>query len=108
MADNKLTDVVNTIKEKLGDENSAKIGDSLAQILTIERANEETLKDKEKTITNLKNDKELLIQANGNLLLQVPQGKEEDNSFFENNSRKQDKQPFDFRSIFDEKGKFKR
>ena len=50
----------------------------------------------------------MLIEANGNLLLHVPQAKEED-SFFENGkSKKDDNEPFDFRTIFDEKGHFKR
>ena len=105
---NDLTSVVNNIKEKLGEESSAMIGDSLAQILTIEKANSDTINDKEKTISSLKNDKEMLIQANGNLLLQVPQGKE-DNDFNQSaNAKREENQPFDFRTIFDEHGRFKR
>ena len=52
-------------------------------------------------------NKEMLIEANGNLLLKVPQAKEED-SFFDGGSKKEENKPFDFRSVFDEKGKFKR
>lgn len=107
MPDIKLSSIVDNIKEKLGDENSAKISDSLAQILTIEQANTKTIDDKDKTIKSLKDDKEMLIQANGNLLLQVPQGKDEEDTF-NNNPRREENKPFDFRSIFDEKGKFKR
>ena len=56
----------------------------------------------------LKNDKEMLIQANGNLLLKVPQAKEEESFFESGNSKKEENQPFDFRTIFDDKGHFKR
>ena len=50
----------------------------------------------------------MLIEANGNMLKQIPQVKEED-SFFEEGSKKtKTNEPFDFRSIFDEKGKFKK
>ena len=50
----------------------------------------------------------MLIEANGNLLLKVPQVKEEDSFFESGSSKKEDNQPFDFRSVFDSKGHFKR
>ena len=58
-----------------------------------------------KSITG--NDKEMLIEANGNMLRHQAQVKEED-SFFDEPIKKEDNKPFDFRSVFDEKGKFKR
>ena len=68
---------------------------------------EKLIKEKESSITKLKNDKEMLIEANGNLLLKVPQAKEEE-SFFEDGRRDpKGTEPFDFRSVF-ENGKFKR
>lgn len=102
-----LTEITDKIQEKLGKEESGKIADDLANILIFEESNNKTLKEKDDKITGLNKDKEMLIQANGNLLLQIPQGKED--SFSDNNGKKEEQEkPFDFRSIFDDKGKFKR
>ena len=103
-----LSSIVDTIQEKLGKEEAGKISDSLADILVIEEANGKLIKDKDNSINKLKSDKDMLIEANGNLLLHVPQAKEEDSFFESGNSKKEENKPFDFRSIFDEKGHFKR
>ena len=108
MNEKTLSNIVDTIQEKLGKEEAGKISDSLADILVIEEANGKLIKEKDSSITKLKNDKEMLIQANGNLLLKVPQVKEEDSFFEETNHKKEENKPFDFRSIFDDKGHFKR
>ena len=101
-----LNKIVDTIQEKLGKEESGKIADDLANILIIEEANTKTLKEKDEQLTKMKKDKEMLIEANGNLLLHVPQGREE--SFFEDGkSDPKATEPFDFRTIIDEKGKFR-
>lgn len=103
-----LTQIVDEIQEKLGKEESGKISDSLANILVFEEANTKTIKEKDDLNKKLQSDKQMLIEANGNMLKQIPQVKEED-SFFEEGSKKQKaNDPFDFRSIFDEKGKFKK
>lgn len=107
MKDKTLSSIVDTIQEKLGKEEAGKISDSLADILVIEEANTKTIKEKNDLIEKQKKDKEMLIEANGNLLLHVPQAKEEE-SFFDEPKKKEDNQPFDFRTIFDEKGHFKR
>lgn len=101
-----LTEITDKIQEKLGKEESGKIADDIANILIFEESNNKTLKDKDETISGLNKDKEMLIQANGNLLLQIPQGKEE--SFNDKLKEKEEYNPFDFRSIFDDKGHFKR
>lgn len=101
-----LSNIVDTIQEKLGKEESGKIADSLANILIIEEANTKTLKEKNDLIEKQKKDKEMLIEANGNLLLHQAQAKEEE-SFFEESPKKEINEPFDYRTIFDEKGKFK-
>lgn len=106
MNEKTLSSIVDTIQEKLGKEEAGKISDSLADILVIEEANGKLIKEKDSSITKLKNDKEMLIQANGNLLLKVPQAKEE--SFFDEGGKKEENKPFDFRSVFDDKGHFKR
>ena len=102
-----LSKIVDTIQEKLGKEESGKIADDLANILIIEETNSKTLKEKNELIEKQRKDKEMLIEANGNLLLHVPQAKEEE-SFFEDGRKDPKTEPFDFRSVFDEKGKFRR
>lgn len=102
-----LTEITDKIQEKLGKEESGKIADDIANILIFEESNNKTLKDKDETISGLNKDKEMLIQANGNLLLQIPQSKED--SFNNENSKNKDEyKPFDYRTLFDEKGNFKR
>lgn len=97
-----LTEISDKIQEKLGVEESGKIADDIANILIFEESNNKILEQKNTEISKLQKDKEMLIQANGNLLLKVPQGKED---------TKEDKEEapkeFDYRSIF-ENGKFKR
>lgn len=97
-----LTKIVDNIQEKVGKETAGIIADDLANILVIEEANEKNIKQKDETIEKYKKDKEMLIQANGNLLLQVPQTKEEIQE-----DKKEVNEPFDFRTVF-ENGKFKR
>lgn len=98
-----LNKIVDTIQEKLGKEESGKIADDLANMLVFEEANTKTLKEKDETISKLKKDKEMLIEANGNLLQQIPLGKEEPPK------KEFDDEPkhFDFKSVFDKNG-FKR
>ena len=102
-----LNKIVDTIQEKLGKEESGKIADDLANILVFEEANTKTLKEKDEVIAKVKKDKEMLIEANGNLLLHVPQAKEEDSFFEDGKKDTKPTEPFDFRTIFDEKGKFR-
>lgn len=102
-----LSDIVDNIQTKLDKETSGKIADDLANILVIEEANSKTIKEKDELIDKQKKDKEMLIEANGNLLLHQAQAKEED-SFFEEGKKKEENKPFDFRTIFDEKGHFKK
>lgn len=97
-----LTEISDKIQEKLGSEESGKIADDIANILIFEESNNKILAEKNDEISKLQKDKEMLIQANGNLLLKVPQGKEE-----RQEESKQEYKEFDFRTVF-ENGKFKR
>lgn len=97
-----LTEISDKIQEKLGKEESGKIADDIANILIYEESNNKILQEKDSEISKLKQDKEMLIQANGNLLLKVPQGREEVKE-----EKEETYKEFDFRSVF-ENGKFKR
>ncbi len=102
-----LSDIMGNIQEKLGKEASAKISDDIANVLVFEKANNDLIQQKDEKIEKLGKDKEMLIEANGNLLLQVPQGKTD--SFNETTNKKEEiKKPFDYRTLFDDKGNLKR
>lgn len=103
-----IEEITNSIKSKLGDEEAGKIADDLATLLINEKTINESISKKDKEIEQLKSDKDLLVNANANLLLKIPAGKETDDEFNTNSSRKEnDNKPFDFRSCFKD-GKFKR
>lgn len=99
--------ITKSIQKKLGKETSSKIADDMASILTIKSNYEKQSKEYEDEIKELKNDKEVLITANGNLLQQVSMGVDE--SLKEKEVSKEDKAPakdFNFSAVFDSKGNF--
>lgn len=101
-----LEEKLKEMQEKIGKENSGKIADDIATIISYDSARSKDIKNKDEEITKLKNDKEMLIQANGNLLQQISSESEE--ILKPKTEEKADKKPFDFRSVFDEKGNFKK
>ena len=98
-----IEEYTNKIQEKIGKEEAGKIADDIANILSYENKLQKDISDKNEEITKLKKDKDMLIEANGNLLQQIPFGKEKDEK-----TENDEKKPFDFRSVFDENGKIKR
>ncbi len=101
-----IDEITNSIKEKLGDEESGKIADDLATLLIHDKSLNDSIQNKDKEIEKLKNDKDLLVSANANLLLKIPAGKESDEEFSTSQKMEENK-PFDFRTIFQD-GKFKK
>jgi len=97
----KIEDITNNIQEKLGQDEASKIVDDIASILTYDNTIQQDLKKKDEEITKLKKDKDILIQANSNLLQQIPLGKEE------TKEEPKEREPFDFKTVFDGNG-FKR
>ena len=98
-----IEEYTNKIREKLGEDNSAKIADDIANMLTYDSKLHKDIKDRDEEITKLRKDKEMLIEANGNLLQQVAFGKEE----VKTNNQDEEIKKFDFKSVFDKNG-FKR
>lgn len=90
------------IQEKLGKEEAGKIADDIASLLTYDNKIQKDIKSKDEEIIKLKKDKEMLIEANGNLLQKIPLGKEE-----KEEKPKEEPRDFDFKSVFDKDG-FKR
>lgn len=94
-----IEEYTNRIQEKLGKEEAGKIADDIASILTYDSKVQKDIKTRDEEITKLRKDKEMLIEANGNLLQQIPLGKEE-----EKVEPKEEPRNFDFKTVFDKNG----
>ena len=97
-----IEEYTSKIQEKLGKDEAGKIADDIANMLTYDSKLHKDIKDRDEEITKLRKDKEMLIEANGNLLQQVAFGKEEPKTPVDDEPKK-----FDFKSVFDKNG-FKR
>lgn len=104
MTNQEMQKLTNDIQEKLGKDNSALISDVLGTLITDTENMNKAIENKEKEITDLKTRNDNLLTVNANLLLQVPMAKEEETK----PNTEEKKEPFDFRSVFDEKGNFKK
>lgn len=98
-----IEEYTSKIQEKLGKDEAGKIADDIANMLTYDSKLHKDIKDRDEEITKLRKDKEMLIEANGNLLQQVAFGKEE----IKTNNQDEEIKKFDFKSVFDKNG-FKR
>lgn len=90
------------IQKKLGKEQSALINDDLATILLDNASMNTELETRQTTIQNLQKDKEDLIMTNNRLFQQVAVGEETSPT----KEKEKKKEPFSFKSVFDEKGNF--
>lgn len=99
----KFENLSKNLEEKIGKENVAKISNEIAEIMSYESEMNESIKQKDSDIARLNSDKEMLIQANGNLLQKLPKEKEE----VKTKEEEEVKKPFDYRTLFDENGKLK-
>lgn len=94
---------MNDIQEKIGQDASNLILDEIGLLLTDNQAMNTSLADKDKEIERLKKTNETLQNVNGNLLQQVAMADDPDTKDPDDDKKKE---PFDFRSVFDEKRKF--
>lgn len=108
MTEKEFEKVTKSIQDKLGKENTSLIADDLGKLITDNGNMNTELKKKDERISNLEKDKEVLITTNGNLLQQVAMGDENDMKNTKTNEPEEPPKPFDYRSVFDEKGNFKR
>ena len=90
------------IQEKLGKEEAGKIADDIASLLTYDNKIQKDIKSKDDEIIKLKKDKEMLIEANGNLLQKVSAGVEEKKK----EETEEIKPKIDLRAAFDKNGNF--
>lgn len=108
MLEKEFEKITKSIQDKLGKENTSLIADDLGKLITDNATMNKDIKQRDERISKLEQDKEALITSNGNLLQQVAMGDED--RLINKNEPKEDEppKPFDYRSVFDEKGNFKR
>lgn len=108
MEENKLNNIITSIQDKLGEDNSSIIADDLGILIT-ENNNaikEMNKKDEENTILKDRNEK--LMVSNGNLLQQISVEDKTNFNISKSDKNKDEKpKPFSFRSAFDKNGDFK-
>ena len=91
------------MQEKIGKDEAAKIADDIASLLSYDNSRTKDINKRDKKIEKLEKDKEMLIEANGNLLQQVSQETKE----IEPQATTSDEpKPIDIRSAFDKNGNF--
>lgn len=105
MQDNDLQAIIDSISEKVGNENSALIADDIGKLITINSSVVDEMKKKDSEISRLTSTNEKLVIANGNLLQSIPMGKEEPK---EKKEEREERKSTSLRDCFDERGNFKK
>lgn len=104
MTEEELNKINDNIKDKIGDEAFAMIGDDLGTIITGREVMDQTIKDRDSEIADLKSKNEKLVAANAQLFKQIPVG---------HNSREADEnedsptKDLSLKDAFDANGNFK-
>ena len=103
----KFNNLIENMQKKLGKENASKIADDIGTLISDNAEMNKSIDTKDSEINKLKQDKETLMLANGNLLQQVTAGTEDifDNHI-EKNKNEDKKEPFSFKAQFDKNGDF--
>lgn len=104
MEDDKLLKITSSIEEKLGKDNAALIADDLGILMTENATTQERIASQKKEIDELKNRNEKLVTANGNLLQQIPMGREKEPELEKESESKP--KPISLKDAFDSKGNF--
>lgn len=103
MTEDELNKINDNIKGKIGDEAFAMIGDDLGTIITGREVMDQTIRDRDSEIADLKSKNEKLVAANAQLFKQIPVG---------HNSRETEEEESPTKNIslkdcFDANGNFK-
>lgn len=96
---------INSMQEKIGQEAANLILDDIGLFITDNQNMNKDIEKLQEKIKSLEDKNQKLIEVNGNLLQQIPMGTEED--LKPEIKKEEKKEPFDFRSAFDEYGNFK-
>lgn len=102
----KVDEIIKSMEAKLDETNKGLIADDLGNLIQLSYDHDNAIKERDNQINNLKNEKEKLLNVNGNLLQKISMEKEE-----VLNPRKEevkeDINDFNFASLFDKKGNWK-
>lgn len=107
MTDEELTNITDSMQNKLGTDNSALIADDIGSLITANATTQKTLRERDDEIAKLKADKEKLILANGNLLKKVAVEHKNNSSEGEKDNSEEVKH-VNIADAFDANGNFKR
>ena len=72
MTEDELNSISNSIKDKVGEEAFATISDDIGKIITGRESMAQEIKERDTTITDLKEKNQRLVDANANLFKQIP------------------------------------
>ena len=107
MKDEDLLAITESIESKIGKEASGMIADDIGKLLTANTQVNDFITKQSEEIKSLKDRNEKLVVANGNLLQQIPMASDYD-MHQSKKEEKEEQKSFDFRSVFDSKGNFKK
>lgn len=102
MTEEELNNISNSIKDKVGEETFATISDDLGKIITGRETMAKDIEDRDKTIANLKDKNQQLVDANASLFKQIPTSSSQKEAETEEVSK-----PISLRDVFDKNGNFK-
>lgn len=103
MTEEELNKINDNIKDKIGEENFAMIGDDLGTIITGREVMDQTIRDRDSEIAELKSKNEKLVAANAQLFKQIPVGHTSKESSEEESPTKN----ISLKDAFDANGNFK-
>lgn len=103
MTEEELNKINDNIKEKIGEESFAMILDDVGTIMTGREVMDQTIKDKDSEIADLKSKNEKLVAANAQLFKQIPVG----HSSRETEEEESPTKNISLKDCFDANGNFK-
>lgn len=105
MTEEELNKINDNIKEKIGEEAFAMIGDDLGTIITGREVMEASIKERDDSIADLKSKNEKLVAANAQLFKQIPVGH---TTVREDSEEESPTRNVSLKDCFDSNGNFKR
>ena len=106
MKDEFLKGITDSIANKLGEENASIIADDIGKLMTANTQTIETINSLNARVSTLEETNQKLVAANGSLLQQIPAVADYDKH--QKEEAPEEKTAFNFHSVFDKNGNFKK
>lgn len=106
MKEEVLKDITSSISEKLGEENSSIIADDIGKLITANTQTIETINSLKEQVSTLEDTRDKLVRANASLLQQIPAVADYDKH--QEAPEEEKKKAFNFKSMFDKYGNFRK